>query len=518
LGPGLSPPVTGLARQTSGERVSETSTPAAVDDRLRGITDLRRHIARGMLTNGAFDVGMVGLTALRGLTVAAFVSRSDYGVWGLVGLTMWTAVGLKTTAGAGEKYIQQSDANQERAFQSALTAELIFTCAAIPIAVAMIAAVTLATGKTAVLAPALILLAVFPATILQFPIATFYRRMEFRRQRTLQAIDPVLGALVTIPLAVAGAGYWSFVIGMLAGAWATALATVRASPYRLALRYEPGTVRQYVAFSAPLLVTAVAVLVLFNAIYLVGSHAIGLAGLGAFTLAGNFVQFTDQADNVVTGTLYPAVCAVKDRVRLLSEIFVKSNRLSLIWAVPFGSGIALFASDLVRFVLGSRWLPAVPLLEIMGIVTAVHHVGYNWAAFVKARGTTWPIAVSAVLVTAAVVGTAVPLMYTVGLVGLGIAFAIGEVVAFGVRAVWLARFFTNVRIFSQLLRGFAPTMLAAAPILVGRALFGIEQSLPAAVALFVLYVAITVAATVAFERPLLKEAVGALMRRSLQPA
>jgi O-antigen/teichoic acid export membrane protein len=471
-----------------------------------------------MLTNGAFDVGLVALTAVRGLAVAAFVTRSDYGLWGLIGLTLWTAMGLKTQFGAGEKYIQQSDANQEHAFQRALTMEVIFTCAAAPIAAAALAGVAAATGNSRVLAPGLLLLLLLPATVLQFPIATFYRRMNFRRQRMLQAVDPVVAAVVTVALAAAGAGYWSFVIGILAGAWTLALVSVRVSPYRLALRYERGTLRQYVAFSFPLLVTAVAVLGLFYVIYLVGSDAVGLAGIGAFTLVGNLVQFTDQADGIVTATLYPAVCAVKDRVRLLSEIFVKSNRLSLIWAVPFGVGMALFASDLVRFILGTKWEPAVALLQIMGLVTAVHHVGYNWGAFVKARGMTWPIAVSAVISAAVVIGAGIPLMYSYHLVGLGVAFALGEVAAFVVRGVWIARFFVGARIVPQLLRGFAPTAIAAAPILAGRALLGPEHTLAVAIAVFAVYVAATVFWTWVLERPLLSEAVGYLLRSRVQPA
>jgi O-antigen/teichoic acid export membrane protein len=487
-------------------------------DRLRGITNLRRHVARGMLTNGGFEVGLVGLTALRGLVVASLVSSADYGVWGLIGLTLFTALGLKTQAGAGEKYIQQSDANQEHAFQRAFTVEMIFTAFATPFAVAVVFVVALVTGKQEVIAPGLVLLTLLPATVLQFPIATFYRRMDFRRQRTLQAIDPVLATMTMIVLAIAGAGYWSFVIGTLVGAWSVAFVSVRMSPYRLALRYESGTLRQYVAFSGPLLVSGVSVLVLFYVIYLVGNDAIGLAGIGAFTLVGNLVQFTDQADDIITETLYPAVCAVKDRAELLSEIFVKSNRLSLVWAVPFGVGVALFATDLVRFVLGPRWLPAISLLEIMGIVTAVHHVGYNWGAFVKARGTTWPIAVSGVLVTISVIAAGIPLMYSNGLIGLGLAFAVGEVVAFIIRGIWVARFFTGVHILRQLIRAFTPTLLAVAPILVGRALLGSEQTLPVAIAVFVAYLAMTIAATLMLERPLLTEAVRALVGGELQAA
>src|SRR5437660_1228794 len=96
---------------------------ASRDDRLSGIRDVRRHVARGMLTNGFFQVGILALTAARGLVVAAFVTRADYGLWGLIGLTLWTAMGLKTQFGAGEKYVQQSDSNQQHAFQRGFTME-----------------------------------------------------------------------------------------------------------------------------------------------------------------------------------------------------------------------------------------------------------------------------------------------------------------------------------------------------------------------------------------------------------
>ena len=41
------------------------------------------------------------------------------------------------------------------------------------------------------------------------------------------------------------------------------------------------------------------------------------------------------------------MCAVADRTELLFETFVKSNRLALMWAMPSGLGLALFAPDLV---------------------------------------------------------------------------------------------------------------------------------------------------------------------------
>ena len=41
---------------------------------------------------------------------------------------------------------------------------------------------------------------------------------------------------------------------------------------------------------------------------------------------------------------------------------MKSNRVILMWAIPFSVGLALFAGDLVKFVLGEQWESAVGLL------------------------------------------------------------------------------------------------------------------------------------------------------------
>jgi len=498
-------------------------TPAASSrgsrmERIAGIRDLRRHTARGMMVNSVYQLTLIGIGVLKGLIIAALLTRADYGLLGVLGLTLWTALSLKNQFGAGNKYVQQSDENQEHAFQQAFTVELIFTAAAVPVSAASVIAFALLSGSTAVLAPGLTLLALLPSIALQFPVQAFYRRMDYRRQRTLQAIDPVGGAVVTVVLAALGAGYWSFVIGLVAGSWAGAFVALRACPYRLALRLEPGVLRSYFKFSIPLLIAALAGLALFQVLYLVGSVPLGLAGLGAFTLVGNIVQFTDQADTIVTDTLYPAVCAVRDRVELLSEIFVKSNRLSLMWAVPFGVGMSLFASDLVHFALGARWQPAVPLLQIMGLVTAIHHVGYNWPAFFMARGRTWAIALGAVIPAAVVVGAGIPLMYSAGLVGLGYAFALGEVAGFATRGIMLARFFHGFRLLRHLVRAFVPTAVAAVPVLCLRALDGPERSPAAAIAVISVYLALTTVATIGLERPLLTEATGYLIRRRPQLA
>ena len=486
----------------------------AGDPRRRGIRNLRLHSAKGVMINGAFDLGLLSVSALRGLIVAAFLTRAQYGIWGVLGLTMFTALALKSQFGAGDKYVQQSDADQERAFQAAFTVEAIFAAATAPVSAAIVLIYALISHQSVIIVPGMLLLLMLPGVVLEFPITVFYRSMDYRRQRRLLAVDPLIAAVMTIGLAVAGAGYWSFVAGLLAGTWAGAFVAVRACPYRLAFRYERGMLSEYLRFSTPMLIAGLAGVVMFQVLYLVGANALGLAALGTFTVVGNFVQFTDQADATVTQTLYPAICAVQEKTELLAEIFVKSNRLSLMWAVPFGVGVALFPADLCHFVLGTRWLPAVPLFEIMGLATAVNHVGYNWTAFVRARGQTRPIAWQAVVTVGAFLAAAVPLMYTVGLTGIGWAYAGGIAVSLLMRTFFLNRLFLDVRLTRQLVRAFGPTAVATVPVLAIRAGWGREHDLIAAIAMFTLYVLLTVLATLGLERKLLGEAWGYIANRA----
>src|SRR4051812_39358407 len=197
---------------------------------LAGGGSLRSHTARGTLVNAAYFVGLYSLGLLKGFVVAAFLTQSDYGIWGILVIGLGTFMWLKQV-GIGDKYVQQDEDDQEVAFQRAFTLELAFTALAMVGVALLLTVLAVATGEHAILAPGAVLIAMLPALALQMPIWAFYRRMDFVRQRLLLAVDPVVGFVVSVALAATGAGYWAIVIGLLAGAWSGAAVAVAASPY-----------------------------------------------------------------------------------------------------------------------------------------------------------------------------------------------------------------------------------------------------------------------------------------------
>lgn len=492
--------------------MTETLPTAAPERSVRfdlGGRSLRGHAARGVIINGAFTTGLTFLGFARGFIVAALLTPAQFGIWGILATALITLQWLKQ-AGIGNKYIQQEEPDQEAAFQKAFTLELIVNAALVVLLALLIVVLAAAYGQHQLLAPGFALIAVLPAMTLQAPLWVLYRRLHFARQRTLQAIDPVVAFVVTIVLAATGAGYWSLIIGAIAGAWAAALATLAVAPYPLRLRFDRATARGYVSFSSPLLIATVSGVVIGHTSLLVAESAVGLAAAGAVTLAYSVSVLTNRVDDMITATLYPAVCAVRDKTELLYESFVKSNRLALMWAMPFGLSLTLFAPDLVHFALGDKWEPAVELLQVFGAIAAFGHLGFNWAAYFRARGDTVPVAVVAVVTAVVFVALVIPLTYAEGLTGLAISITAANAAGFLVRIVYLRRLFPGKPLARLALRTMASAVPAIGVVLLARALESGERTAGLAAAEVVAYLLVTAAATWALERDLIREAVGYL--------
>ena len=479
--------------------------------RLRG-RSVRQHAARGTIINSAYQIFIAGLALVRGLLLARFITRADYGIWGALVVSLGTLIWLKDV-GIGDKYLQQDDEDQEHAFQVAFTMEFLVNAILLVLLLIAVPIMALAYGRSDLLAPGFSIGLMLPAFVLSVPLWTYSRKLDWGRQRLLQSINPIVSTVVALVMAIAGAGYWSLVGGTLAGAWSTAIIAVIVSPHPLRLRWSQAHFREYLGFSWPLFINGGASLVVAQTSIFVANAAIGIGAAGAITVASNVSQFSNQVDNVVSGTMYPVVCAVKDRVDLLYESFVKSNRVALMWAVPFGVGLALFAPEFVHYGIGDRWRPAIPVLRVFGLIAAATQLGFNWDDYFRARADTRPIAITSVITALSFVATAIPLAYADGLVGLAIAVGIQGAVNVACRIFFLRRLFGAFRVVRHTLRAAAPVLPAVAAVF---ALWAVESSPHRSIAAgidIVAFAVVSVAATWALEHRLIREMIGYLTKR-----
>jgi O-antigen/teichoic acid export membrane protein len=303
-------------------------------------------------------------------------------------------------------------------------------------------------------------------------------------------------------------------VGYFLGMWAGALAAVIAAPYRVKIVLHGETAREYLSFTWPLLVANGALMLIPSLLIIVGEATLGLAGAGMMTLAGSIASYADRVDRILTETMYPAICRVKDRLDLLHEAFEKSNRLDLMWGVPFGVGIALFAADLVHFGIGDKWEPGIILIQAFALCSAANHIGYNWTAFLRARGDTRPLAIAGPVVVGVFGAVTLPLLVFFKMEGLAVGMAIMTLASLAMRAHFIRRLFPAYSLVRQGVRAVTPVIPATAVVLALRLVEPTERSLGVAIGEAVVFVGLTAAVTLVMERALLREIAGYLRGRA----
>src|SRR3954451_7013210 len=434
--------------------------------------NLRARTARGGVVNAVFLSGAEALVLAQNLLATALLGPHAIGLYGVVTTTAMTIVALRRV-GIDEAFVQTPAHDEEAEFQRAMTVELALGLMG-ALAVAALAPVLAAAYDDDRLLGLTLAVTYLPvAFALQAPQWVFFKRMDYVRLRALQVIVPLGTVAVAVPLLLAGVGVWALVIGPFCGNLGAILAAWRASPYRLRLRPDREAARRYLRFSWPLFVTSfVALLVAQGQIALFGLRD-GLVAAGFITLAATLTRYADRADQILATTIYPAIVRVRARCDVLAELFEKANRLTLMWAFPFGAGLALFGPDLVVFVLGDEWRGAIVLIGGMAVAVAVQQVGYSWFAFYRARGESWPQAVEA-----GVFGVAFAVLEIPGaLVGGSWGFVAGRLACtacvLAVRHRYVRRLLPGVRLGALALRALVPVAVATAPVVVLRmALWG----------------------------------------------
>jgi O-antigen/teichoic acid export membrane protein len=259
-------------------------------------------------------------------------------------------------------------------------------------------------------------------------------------------------------------------------------------------------------------VTVFTLLVVLQGQVLAFDIAEGLAAAGFITLAATLTRYADRVDRILASTIYPAICAVQDRPATLAELFSKSNRLGLAWVVPFCGALVLFAPDLVEFVIGDDWEPAVGLLQGLAVAAGLQQLGYNWFSFYRAAGNSRPQAVESAVMLAAFLLLAVPGLFAWGFDGFVAGRIAGAALVLGVRRHYVRALLPSVALVRLAVRALAPVAGAAAAVMAVRfALWG-ERDAAQAIAEVAVFALTTGGLTWLLERGLLREAGGYLRR------
>jgi PST family polysaccharide transporter len=416
----------------------------------------------GLTAIVAVLVELIG--AVNSLVVARFLQPRDYAIAGVAALSLSIGYIVRDLRIADR--LVQMPGDPAVAYDAGFTLEVRLSLAYVLVALAAAPLVTWVYGDRLILPVMLAMSAIgfMPAALL--PSAQLRRDLDWWRQRLVDAVGPVAGLAVTLPLAIGGAGPWALVAGPLASLAAQTIVLWIRAPRRprLLRKLPPGTMRFFLSFGVPLWLGAMIGIVSVNVLTFTVTATMGLAALGFFRVAGSVGDRIDRAEQVVSSVLYPVLCRIDDPARLRRS-FVLTGRLILLWAVPTGVGLAVFAPEITHLVLGRTWdSPApgsaidsvVPLLRVEGVGEVLNAVATTWVLYYQVLDRTRSTLPMTVAVWGSMVAggaVLIPLFHYTGLVA---TLALTAVLGVGLRRQRMRAIFPGVPV----IRPALPLLLA----------------------------------------------------------
>jgi O-antigen/teichoic acid export membrane protein len=216
-------------------------------------------------------------------------------------------------------------------------------------------------------------------------IVAFRKEMQFNKEFKFQVIKKIAGFFVTIPLALTLQSYWALVAGMLTS-WCTGvIMSYVLHSYRPRFSLTAG--RELFHFSKWLMLNNILFFLKIRfADYVIGKTS-GPKQLGLFSVAYEISNLpTTELVAPINRAIFPGYAKIATDMEVLRQGFINVISLIVLVATPIGVGIAVTAEPLIEVFLGSKWLDAIPLVQILAIYGVTVAMQTNLAAVYLALG------------------------------------------------------------------------------------------------------------------------------------
>ena len=341
---------------------------------------LKEKVAGGVAWSIAEKVGSMLLQMVVSIVVARLLVPEDFGVMAI--LTFFTALALvMVDSGFSQTLIRKEsptpqDYHSVFAFNIAVSVVLYVVLVAVAPAVARYYELPV----IADIAPVLFLLLPINALcVIQNTIFTREFRFRLLSQATFTA--SFVAGVVAVAMALAGCGVWSLVGQRVATLAVKTLILWVRSDWRPSLHFTMKPVREMAPFSFRLLTTDLISSIYNNISQMFIGKIYSADTLGYFNQAQKFKDLPlTSAMQSVQSVTYPALSQIGDQREKFAESYRQVLMVVAFMLMPVMVGIVAVAEDLFALLLGEKWMPTVPYLQIlclMGLFQPLAMIAYN---------------------------------------------------------------------------------------------------------------------------------------------
>lgn len=219
-------------------------------------------------------------------------------------------------------------------------------------------------------------------------IVSYQKNMEFGREFKFFFLRRLAGFIATLLLALWLRNYWAMVFGTLASRLVGVGLSYGMHDFRPRLSFA--RLRALWSFSQWMLVRNLGSYGAQQIDKIVLGPRAGATTLGAYHLADDIAAMpVTELLAPIGRVLFPAFVNAAHDPQALRRSFTLAFGIQMLIGLPAGVGLALVADTAVPLLLGPQWLPAIPLLQILALISVAtaltHGAGYLLLALGKIR-------------------------------------------------------------------------------------------------------------------------------------
>lgn len=299
--------------------------------------------------------------------VIRILSPSDYGLYAMTGVVL-VLLGLLNGYSFANAVIQDRSAGKEQLRQ--LFGLLIVVNGTLALIQVLTAPLVAAYFHQALVADLLRLQSLIYLTnpFLSLGYAVLAREMDFRKQAQVNMASAVIGALVALAGALGGLGVWTLVAAPLATFASRAFGMVAAARAWMWPSFDFRSARSMATYGGVVMAGQIFWFIQAQADIVIAGRVLSAAELGYYTTALFLAQlFVNKVVPPLNEVAFSAYARIQDDPASVAQGFLKSVRIVMLLAIPFCLGLAAVSGPAVELMLGTKWLPAAPLVTILAL-------------------------------------------------------------------------------------------------------------------------------------------------------
>jgi PST family polysaccharide transporter len=318
--------------------------------------------------------------------------------------------------------------------------------------------------------------------------AIFRRNLAFKTLAIRSLVAVLAGGLVGVTMAFRGFGVWSLVGQQLTNGLVQIIVLWGASNWRPGLKFSRRHFKDL--FSFGINVVGMNILEFVNRRsddFLIG-YFLGPVALGYYSVAYRLMMIgIDLLTNVVNQVAIPAFSRLQQEPERLGRAFYKVTELTSLVSFPCFIGLAVLAPELIQVLLGAKWSPSVPVIQILAFIGVLHSVYYFLGTVIIAMGKpSWKVIINFIYSIANVIAFSIAVRW--GIAAVAAAFVIRGYLLAPIE-LWLVKKLIPLNLityFRQFIAPLSGSLAMVATIMVTRHLLRGVTSLPIIAAVCIL--------------------------------